>query len=485
MDSRRMLEYLHDNNVTLGGHLFMSSTGPVNWNPSFSFGSTAMLESMVPPKSLAQVIKGDIERVGGHTGISAAHLQKLHSISVKHNCVIAFRPVDPHNAQLLEMGYPTKGLEVKGKSSNVGLLYGFVPVNQAYSRLDEKKPEAIASANKKIKESLNTGNALKTVLELPPERINYLLDHDLVRFSEPNHYLALSADGRSFLDFSVERISSGNYQVSLDGEPVEVLTPNISRKPGKPALPFTADYDLFFLMPQWSNVQEQSRRRSSIKPLADGEQPAQLRSPNVQIMRQNFMPKETTVNELSQVDYVTMLEERVIADINESLRGDMLRSQGSAAWKLVHHGSDEGNPATEMRNNFPAIIIAPKVLEQFGTVAVLRNEEELVAMLVEARKLHYVLTANRKWIADGMQTDVNRRGQALESRLNTQSPSSVFSASRPSSLVSGSESRRGSGLAEADLAILSAAAERRQSLPHLASLPVRRPSLAPNSGEAE
>lgn len=447
----------------------MSNLGPVQWNTRFTLNlvsdsgiTSAPLRS---PPPLDEVVRNDIDKVSQQTGICADHLLELQCIARRHGCVIAFRPVDPHNSQLIEMGYPTKGLAIKGKSSTVGPIFGFIPVDQKLSGKCGTSLADVEKNNKKIEDCIAKGHAIKVPLELPPARMDYLLEKQLVRPTQPPAYVSLRKDG-SYFHFTAEKNEEGNYRIATEGRAVEVLAPKAQPR-NQPVRPFTADYDLLFLMPQWRDVTQQSKRHSSIKPAGPSEHPGQLGTAHIRSKYEN-PTTQASPDAQTDVDYVSTLEERVIRDINQSLRGELLKGlqvEDSSAWNLVHHGSDEGNPNTDTPSNFPATIIAPEALGGFGTMAVIPDKRELNDFLQEARNCPtgYMLVGNRAWFDESLRTNVANRGEEIMRKLSSQSTLDLPSISRRGSEVSSESSRRGSHISESDIAVLKAAADRRKT----------------------
>lgn len=471
----------------------MITLGPAQFNSTFSFGHNVEKEietEISNLRSLTDVVRDDIAKVSQQTGIPGEHLAKLHSIAQNNRCIIAFRPVHPHNTQLIQMGFPTKGLQIKGKSSVIGPIFGFIPVKQEFSGKGNKTADDLQHANQKIEECVSNGYAVKIPLELPAARLDYLKRHNMIVQVDKTHFLSTLDDGSSF-KFTAEKTEAGNYLITVDGDIVQVLAPQ-NQPSNKPTLPFTADYDMLFLMPQWNDVLHQSKRRGSIKPAATNEHSSQLGCAHIRSKFENSSLRSSSPSP-ANVNFLTELEERVINDINLSLRGDVLPSlepNNISDWNLVHHGSDEGNPSTDMLANFPSTVISPDVIGEFGAIAVISDKAELNEYLEEARNCGkgYMLVGNRAWFKEGVSTSASYLGREILQKLGDQpfSPSSSPLGSRRGSVISSDISRRGSmvssdgsrrgsvfssdsgkhgsSISEDDLALLKAAAERRRLL---------------------
>ncbi|AMB84008.1 hypothetical protein AWM79_01265 [Pseudomonas agarici] len=416
------------------------------FNPNFSFGSSGTEDVHAPAQAMdaTQVLEHSIQQVGGNTGIPAEHLRKLHHIARENDCVIAFRPFDPLNRSLVEQGHPTKSQQIKGKSSDLGPLYGFIPVQQALSKVRGRGPEAIAKADQDIKAVLEKQHARAIALRLPQERLGLLQDEGLIRLHAPlsdgTRKITLPGDST---EFTARLADNGkSFEILHGGEAVQVLAP--MRQPDDPLQdkPLTADYDLFVIMPNWGQVGEQTNRRLS--------QPG-LRDPLSGVMPGG--PKD------GGTDHITALERRIANQINERLRPDIDFDQpGNAAWRLVHHGADQGNPQSDLKDNFPATLILPRQLGEHGPVTILRDPGALNAF-IQQHGGQYPMVRNTAW--NQLSGHVGRRASDLSTRSNEPSPA-------PS---------RKSSLTPQDLQALQAASARRNSRPQLFG--ERRGSLAP------
>lgn len=117
--------------------LMIPSTLPLTGTSTGTFSPrTASLDRGTPATHPAVVRDVDaVSACGKEHGIVQSHLSILADLAEEHNVVFAFRPVNPLATQLLEQGYPTKGLNVKGKSADWGPMAGFIPVSQRFSKL--------------------------------------------------------------------------------------------------------------------------------------------------------------------------------------------------------------------------------------------------------------------------------------------------------------------------------------------------------------
>ncbi|MBC7502686.1 MAG: adenylate cyclase, partial [Herminiimonas sp.] len=114
-----------------------------------------------------------VSALGCEHGIVISHLAILAALAEELDIVFAFRPVNPLATQLIEQGYPTKDLSIKGKSANWGPMAGFVPVLQELSKL-AGKPAEIDKSNASVQDCIADGHAVAQPLTIDMARLNAL-----------------------------------------------------------------------------------------------------------------------------------------------------------------------------------------------------------------------------------------------------------------------------------------------------------------------
>jgi hypothetical protein len=87
---------------------------------------------------------------------------------------IAIRLPNEHSVKHMLAGNPTKGLNIKGKTSEFALLAGFIPLNQELSKLRGETPERIAKANASVQQCIEDGHARPIPLVVSNEEITRL-----------------------------------------------------------------------------------------------------------------------------------------------------------------------------------------------------------------------------------------------------------------------------------------------------------------------
>jgi hypothetical protein len=468
------------------------------------------------------ILRASIQKARQTSGIPESHMALLQGIASEHKSIIAMRPVEPHNTSLILAGYPTKGLQIKGKSANWGPHYGFICVDQRFSKLRGRSAEKIQKANDSVQDCLRDNHAQAIDLHLPPERLDYLIQNGLLQREGGGDRLTLRAKPPHPGDpeFTAERMPGGDFRILADNQPLQVLAPPLlehATQQGFKQRPFTADYDMLAVMPQWSDFSSQNirrpassapgsprlspadrattlpiqRSRSAIdlpralerqqsapvdsRPLAAGDKgslsPARSpisRTPSVtdlaglfekhaaqQPMQRSLSPRPdmartatdndgrlssrrgSHVSEMvdlydsapraatppaGPVDNVSAHEKRIADSINLKLREDCNSSAKTgyeSAWQLVHHGSDEGNPASDEADNYPATVFLPHSIGEFDPVTVLHTPQDLARLVKTVTDNGFHFEGNQHWPLAKNEAPVARKLSDIERRLSS------------------------------------------------------------------
>ncbi|GMU78023.1 MAG: hypothetical protein AMXMBFR46_08200 [Acidimicrobiia bacterium] len=94
------------------------------------------------------------------SNIVGAHANAISQVARESEAIIVMRPVNPSAKPLIEGGAATKGMRVKGKSSDWGPQNGYIAVDQLYSKLgsgprDAAGIQAIGKFDCEVKQSLD------------------------------------------------------------------------------------------------------------------------------------------------------------------------------------------------------------------------------------------------------------------------------------------------------------------------------------------
>lgn len=375
-------------------------------------------------------LEKDIQRCEGLTGISQAHLKVMHEKAVDNDSILMFRPVHPLIESLVGGGYPTKPLSVKGKTANWGPQYGFVCENPSLSKLAGDSPDSIEKARVDITTCCNMGHAVSIPLQLSDERLKELVAKGIMTMAlgDAKGEIKLSCfspGSTGPIHFVACKVNPSDrfHSISLHGSNVMVLAPVHTNEPVSGIKKgFTADYDMYAVLPRISALSSEHTRRasvvsarssaSSIMALPPGRrrssyalltQDSQRRSLEelreqkpvtlaLSESRRGSMA-QSIVSDSSLVDLVSADEAAIASAINETLRSD-LKTVFPIGWQLIHHGSDRGNPHPDDRTNHPVTVITPGDIGGFPQVSVM-DELELSRFIGLAIQKGWHMEINR------------------------------------------------------------------------------------------
>lgn len=324
-------------------------------------------------------------------GIPPEYLQKMQNVADEENVLIAVRPVEKICRTLISEGYGSKGLNIKGKSSNWGPMAGFIPVDQQFSKL-AGNPEKIAAYNQKNHDAIHVKkNAPQEHLHISDTRIKELSGmgmlnnlRDISPTSGYNKAIAFESTPKegATQTFEAHQRDDGQWEVfSGTGEEREKLM----------VIPLTADFDLLFVHSHYEDVDlgQQDKKRPFHPTLG-------------------IVSDKTT----SVIDALNAKFER-----------------GGPGSNMVHHGADTENPVTEMAANFPATVVIPKkMLITLGiyteSPVLIKNEQELAKLYRTMQAAGIKVETNPLWdqlksvAQEAMDEKINRFGGRRRSAPN-------------------------------------------------------------------
>jgi len=76
----------------------------------------------------------------GNCGVTQKHIDAIHSVCQKENAFLFMRETELASMRLIDARFATKSMDIHGKSSNWGLMSGFVPCDQAFSKKPAQNP---------------------------------------------------------------------------------------------------------------------------------------------------------------------------------------------------------------------------------------------------------------------------------------------------------------------------------------------------------
>lgn len=293
----------------------------------------------------SQIMMG-FDRVANfkNQGIPPEYLEKMQSVADQEGVILAVRPVEKICRTLISEGYGSKGLHIKGKSSNWGPMAGFIPENQRFSKLAGQS-DKIAAYNQKNHDAIHVKkNAPCEQLHISSARIAELEGMGILQntqeispapgYSKAIQFEAAPKNGSPEI-FEAHQREDGQWEIfSGSGDAREKLM----------VIPLTADFDLLFVHSHYEDVDlgQQDKKKA-------------------------FHPELGIVSDKTT---------SVIDALNQKF------DRGGSEKNMVHHGADTENPVTDMEANFPATIMIPeKMLKSMGifdeSPVLIRNEQEL------------------------------------------------------------------------------------------------------------
>ncbi|MDX7988159.1 hypothetical protein FE392_12590 [Xenorhabdus sp. 12] len=309
-------------------------------------------------------------------GIDYNHVIILQRYAAASNCIIGIRPVESLAGSLIRDGYPTKSLDIKGKSSTWGPQAGFICEDQSFSKL-EGSPSAITKEfTQKVKDCINAGYATSIPLEITSKRLQELMNQNIIKkdcnSQNVNAYFSMREDKRKY---SFELVPSNSSQTQEEqyfkvlhkNAPIKVLAPN------KQSKPLTADYDLLLVGVHIADYGENDKiikhdKNAGIHPsCSESNLKNYEKQPDMGVVTRRIM--------------------KIINDINVLI----------AENNLIHHGADTENPFTDPTTNYPAIFVLPKYIAPFNVVCAIKNDDELFDLIQKMRNEDYYTNINPNW----------------------------------------------------------------------------------------
>jgi len=305
--------------------------------------------------------------------------------------IVILRKVEKHAEKLHKAAYyPTKNFNIKGKSSSWGAWAGFIPIDQAYSKLVGERSDKIKKANEDVQDCINEKHAQAIHLKITEEHFAELQQQGIIKSRElnPDEFILLECPipqtDRSELCYAKKENTESGIEYAIytaDKEPFQVLADlDLSR-------PLIPDFDLLAVIVHWDDFG-----------------PGHLR-PNGDIIRQVRLEKlsprarrlssENEINflkrEIENFGNVTAETKEKIAEMNEALnKGPFL--------DCIHHSDDVGSPFSDPSANYPMTVLLPGDFD--SEILVISTKKEFVDFIKIITPLGYRVPANPLWEAE-------------------------------------------------------------------------------------
>ena len=391
------------------------------------------IDALNPAKTMKEELIHHVEAQFeiSNIGIPVEHAIKMQEVAWTTNKVFGIRPVDAGVKTLIEEGYPTKDIRVKGKSANWGPQNGFICVNQKFSK-KEGNAATIETQNAAIQTGLSKGHFTQTVLTISSKRILELEELDSLRMTDTD------AEGRMTLEAKAQHSGQSGETYTFITKPDEnhagkhivhhqYTTPDgeIIQEPlfvladTKSGEPLTADYDLFFVAGSIGDFGTRDQRSLSQGRLPqgrlnfaeagiqentqkEGENSAQKEEEPLYPSRRSSNPVDTmgrfNANQGKPLGFISTRVKGLIKQINVALNRDRYK-------EMVHHGEDAGNPYSDIADNFPATFYLPRKMEgtykgervTLESITVVKDVLEYQQMVSVIKENNFHFTDNPNW----------------------------------------------------------------------------------------
>jgi len=401
--------------------------------PNSGNSSSPPLSLDNPPVTPAASAVCGVNHVSKHInqhGICQDHLEKLAAIAEKTGYVFAIRPVNPFATSLIAAGYPTKDLNIKGKSSDWGPMAGLIPLSQKLSKVTGTRQQ-IKKLNKEVRTCQEKNFATKVQLELSKGRVEELIDMNAIKVEVKGNkpigqaQLKISGvkDGKTYAftgklkrtkDGQVEEgayLISYKTKWSILRQPLNVLA-KVDPHTGTPR-PLTADYDLLmFAVPIAQHGPLDTYRRTPTTQAQDTLPPSTRRSnisggrffPQLPHSKSSETPralaagKGATEARRRSISEPDGLQDRgvISARLNELI--DMINTELGRKFGngIIQHGPDTENPGTVTKDNLPCVFFGPKTSFKPDGVWMARSQAEAITSFSEIKEA-YQFFGNPKW----------------------------------------------------------------------------------------
>ncbi|WP_062260763.1 anthrax toxin-like adenylyl cyclase domain-containing protein [Endozoicomonas arenosclerae] len=297
-------------------------------------------------------------------GIPPDYLKQTQAVADRENVVIAIRPVEMICRTLIEEGFQSKPLSIKGKSSNWGPMAGLIPVDQHFSKLSGK-PDKVADSNEVNRKAIEVDKvAVPEHLHISQKRLRELESMGILENLTPIHPTPGYTEALTFT--SAPRNGAGPaepFEAHLreDGQ-WDIFSGTGVSKQKLMVLPYTADFDLLFVHSRYEDVDLGQQDR------------------------------------YGELDPVLGIYSKRKLEVIHALNLEYGREDNP----MVHHGTDNKNPYTDMKANLPTTVFIPEsMLNKMGiysdTPVLVRTEDELSRLYRTMRDNGIKIEMNNLW----------------------------------------------------------------------------------------
>jgi hypothetical protein len=357
-------------------------------------------------------------------GMPLRHRNAFAQVARTENVILGVRPVDRSSSSLLDSDlYSSKGLRVKGKSSDWGPMAGFIPVDQSFAKASvSTDPSKIADFNGKVTWSIQNNHAISAPLVITTSRLDELVEMKLIRYDRNvSGNRIYTTDTPIAQTFRLDNMGNDQWKVLYKGADGNYQDLNVLASPitGKP---LTADYDLLSVIHRIEDhgtLDQESLFYSWEEFRAQIDRYYTSKGHPIPTEYSDLYHRRQSYDSLGD-DELGVISDR-IRGIKNELNSAMGRTDG---YELVHHGADESNPYSIMKDNFPALFFVPSDFDAsafFRTsdgALLIHNKRELLRLYQQAMDNHFVAWRNPAWGEEFRNLTPSWYQQAREALMN-------------------------------------------------------------------
>ncbi|KZN31677.1 hypothetical protein N475_04280 [Pseudoalteromonas luteoviolacea DSM 6061] len=280
-----------------------------------------------------------VDATQSNCGILDLHIEQIKGVATQERCFLMFRPVNLVSANLIKEGVGTKGLDIHGKSSDLGPISGFIPVKGIYSKI-RSDPEKVKKHDAQNRHSLLQPHIGKVFLNKSHgiDLLNTSSRYEF-KFDKQNCLLIRDTMNRG----AFENVEVMGYK--LVGSKDEVI-------------PVTADYDMFCVAPSYLDTTKEFRFKNA---------------------------KEVTdQHDENEKGILTTFQMGLIKKINDACKKVVINGQD-----VVKHGTEMNNPFPE--NDEQLVVFSP------NGKAKLMPRKEVLYLLSRIPLIGFITYPNKTW----------------------------------------------------------------------------------------
>ena len=363
-----------------------------------NFNNTGSIKQGISSGSSTSIIDSPRNIVGsGKHGMPSSEKQAFADYANEKDMIIGVRPIDPLNASLIESKkYIGKNFHIKGKSSDIGPLTGFIPYDQSLSKKSIRSSQDNVDKYNKINlQTVRSNHAKPDGLNITRERIYELESKGSLSVTyDSGDEIVMDVISDDLDERFVGIAKEDGYEIYrvVDGQniKVEVLT---DPETGNAII---ADYDLMSVIYRYESHGELDNR-----PLIMSHKDFKAQLDRYGNIPDELRPYYDDADlyyswEDSDMGNVSNRVRNVISDLNAKLnRGD--------DHKMIHHSSDDANPFANVEDNFPAIFFVPDGLSVKGFDmtdeghVIIETKKDLLDFYQYSFNNYYYGAKNKSW----------------------------------------------------------------------------------------